>query len=180
MKRITLSLLIALAILFVFSVDKASAQAKAQHQKDMIGDNPTADQDNMVVSNFTNWLVGGEAEKAKSLLAANFKGYGPTPIDSASADQLVKQWQENYKMQSDRKVNFVLESFRVKSGDFQGNWVAVWGDYTFTSNGKTVKFPYHCAYHLTNGKIDSSRIYYDQLYIFQQLGYKLAPPTGSN
>ncbi|HEY9001590.1 MAG TPA: nuclear transport factor 2 family protein [Mucilaginibacter sp.] len=180
MKRIPLSLLIALAVLFIFSVDKASAQDKAIHQKDMIGDNSTADQDDMAVANFTNWLVGGDADKAATLLAPDFKAYGPAPSDSGNTEQLVKGWKENYKTQSDRKVNFVLESFHVKSGDYMGNWVAVWGDYTFTSMGKTVKFPYHCVYKVTKGKINSSRIYFDNLYIVQQLGYKVTPPAGSN
>jgi ketosteroid isomerase-like protein len=180
MKRIPLSLLIALAFLLVFTVNKAGAQDKPVHQKDMIGENPTADQDNMTVTNFSNWLVGGDVDKAATLLAPNFKAYGPSPSDSGNTEALVKNWKANYTMQTNRKVNFVLQSFRVKSGDFKGNWVAAWGDYTFTSNGKTVTFPYHCAYHLTNGKIDISRIYYDNLYIVQQLGYKVTPPSGSN
>jgi ketosteroid isomerase-like protein len=180
-KNIQLCLLMA-AALFLFSVAKTQAQSAAPaayHQKDMIGDNPTADRDIKAVSDFTYAIVSGDIPKVKTLLADKFKGYGPAPTDSASAEQMTKMWQENYKTQSDRKVNFVAQSFRVLSGDLQGNWVSVWGDYTFTSDGKTVQFPYQCTYHVTNGKIDSSRIYYDQLYIVQKLGFTLTPPVAA-
>lgn len=51
-----------------------------------------------------------------------------------------------------------------------------WLDYSFTQNGKTVKFPYQVTSHLTNGKIDRSFVYYDRMYIMETLGYKLVPP----
>jgi ketosteroid isomerase-like protein len=180
MKRsIKLSLLLA-AIIFAVSAGKAQAQAaKPIHQKDMISHNPTADADIKTVTDFTNWLVSGDIDKARSLMADSYKAYGPSPADSTTADQEVAHWKDNYKTQTDRKVGFVAETFRVLSGDLKGNWVSVWGDYTFTSIGKTVKFPYQCTFHVTNGKIDNSRIYYDRSYIYQQLGYTLVAPTGS-
>ncbi|WP_426670646.1 nuclear transport factor 2 family protein [Mucilaginibacter sp. McL0603] len=180
MKKNLQSCFLLAAALLLFSVTKIQAQTAAptvMHQKDMIGDNPTADADIKTVSDFTNALVSGDIDKAKSFLTDKCINYGPGPADSANVAQFVAHWQENYKMQSNRKVNFVAESFNVKSGDLQGNWVAAWGDYTFTSNGITVKFPYQCSYHVTNGKIDSSRIYYDQLYIVQKLGFTLTPPA---
>ncbi|HEY2581207.1 MAG TPA: hypothetical protein VGI43_05355 [Mucilaginibacter sp.] len=168
------------ATIFAASTIRAQAQTAAPiHQKDFIGENPTADADIKTVSDYTNWIVAGDADKAKGLLAAGFKGYGPAPIDSVTADQEIAAWQENYKNTSNRKVDFVTETFRVLSGNLQGNWVSTWGDYTFTESGKTVKFPFQCTYHVTNGKIDISRIYYDRTYILMQLGYTLTPPPAA-
>lgn len=171
-----------LAVLLpAFAVTKTRAQSadKPYHQKDMVADNPTADADIKTVSNYTNWIVAGEIDKANSLLAGNFKGYGPGPADSANMEQATKQWQENYKMQSDRKVGFVAQTFYVKSGNLSGKWVSTWGEYTFTESGKTITLPYMCSYHITNGKIDMTRIYYDRLAIVTSLGYTLTAPAGS-
>ena len=167
------------AALILFSVSKVQAQteAKTMKYKDVIGDNPSAEADLKIVTDFTNSLVAGDIDKARSFMTDKCMNYGPGPVDSANVADFADHWKGNYKMQSDRKVSFVAETFNVKTGDLAGHWVAAWGDYTFTSNGITVKFPYHCAYHLTNGKIDISRIYYDQLYIFQKLGYSLTPPA---
>ncbi len=177
-KPFQVCLLLAAAFI-LFSVTKVQAQteAKPMKYKDVIGDNPTAEADLKIVTVFTNSLVAGDIDKAKSYMADKCMNYGPGPVDSANVADFADHWKGNYKMQSDRKVSFVAETFNVKTGDLAGHWVAAWGDYTFTSNGITVKFPYHCAYHITNGKIDISRIYYDQLYIFQKLGYTLTPPA---
>jgi hypothetical protein len=181
MKKTLQSCLLLAAALVLFSVTKVQAQTAAapMHYKDAIGDNPTAEADIKTVTDFTNALVGGDIDKAKSFMTDKCVNYGPGPADSASVADFVDHWKGNYKMESDRKVSFVSETFNVKTGNLQGHWVASWGDYTFTSNGITVKFPYHCAYHLTKGKIDISRIYYDQLYIFQKLGYTLTPPAAA-
>ena len=179
MKKSIQACLLLAAALVLFSVAKTEAQTApaAVRYKDAIGDNPNAEADIKIVSDFTNALIAGDLDKAKSYLSDKCINYGPGPADSANVADFADHWRSNYKMQSDRKISFVTETFNVKVGDLQGHWVAAWGDYTFTSNGKTVKFPYHCAYHVTQGKIDISRIYYDQLYILQKLGYSLTPPA---
>ncbi|HTD41740.1 MAG TPA: hypothetical protein VK671_14020 [Mucilaginibacter sp.] len=181
MKKNLQSCLLLAVALFLFSVAKAQDQTAPAtvHYKDAIGDNPTPEADIKTVTDFTNLLVSGDLDKAKSFMTDKCMNYGPGPADSANVADFADHWKGNYKMESDRKVSFVAETFNVKVGDLQGHWVAAWGDYTFTSNGITVKFPYHCAYHITKGKIDISRIYYDQLYIFQKLGYTLTPPAAA-
>lgn len=180
MKKILKSCLLIAVSLAVFSIAKVEAQTSntPTHYKDMVSENPSADADIKIVSDFTNALVGGDIDKAKSFLASNCINFGPGPTDSTNLAQFVDQWQANYKSQSNRQVGFLAATFHVKTGNLQGNWVAAWGDYTFTANGITVKFPYHSSYHITKGKIDVSRIYYDQLYIFKTLGYTLTPPAG--
>jgi ketosteroid isomerase-like protein len=179
MKKLIQTTMFLALLLFAASVTRAHAQAAPTHYKDAVGDNPTADADIKTVTDFTNALVSGDLTKAKSLMASNYKGYGPAATDSVNFDQEITGWQENYKTQTDRKVGFVPATFQVLSGDLQGNWVAIWGDYTFTENGKTITFPFHSASHVTNGKIDRNSIYYDRLSILQALGYTLTPPPAS-
>lgn len=158
----------------------AHAQTKAAaplRYKDAVETNPTADADIQVVTEYVNTLVGGNAEKAKTRLAGNYKGYGPSAVDSTTTEQLLRRWQQNYATQINRKFTFVAATFRVKSGSLKGNWVSLWGNYAFTQNGKNATFPVHYTAHVTNGKIDVDRIYYDNLYVSQALGYKLVPPA---
>jgi hypothetical protein len=172
--------------LAVFSLLGAATSAQAQTKaatppryKDAVEANPTADADIRVVTEYVNTLVGGNAEKAKTLLASTYKGYGPSVVDSTTTEQLLRQWQRNYATQTNRKFTFVAATFRVKSGSLKGNWVSLWGNYAFTQNGKNATFPVHYTAHVTNGKIDVDRIYYDNLYVSQALGYKLVPPAAA-
>jgi len=142
----------------------------------LFGENTNADKDLKTVSNFINALVAGDFTTAKSLMADNYKASGPSPKDSATRDQEITNWTEGNKTQTDRKTSFVSETFRVLQGDQKVDWVSVWGDYSFTQNGTTVKFPYQYTAHLTDGKIDRSFVYYDRQYISETLGYKLVPP----
>ncbi|HNP24976.1 MAG TPA: hypothetical protein PKM63_21580 [Panacibacter sp.] len=179
MKTIT-STSILLAFLLLFSTSSLRAQdGNAMHHKDYIGENPTADADIKVVSDYTNAVVSGDLVKAKSLLAASYMGYGPGPVDSANVNKEMQSWETNYTTQTNRKVEFITQTFRVLNGDLQGNWVSVWGTYYFTTDGKDIKLPYQSTMHVTNGKIDRSIIYFDLLSVFQKLGYTLTPPAGN-
>lgn len=179
MKRIIQSgLLIATLLLTVFTTS-AQAQSKPDappRYKDVVVDNPTAEADMKVVGDFVNALTAGELDKAKSLLAEKYKGYGPGPLDSGTVEQTINSWKESNKVQLNRKVSFVTQTFKVLLGDLKGSWVSLWGDYSFSENGKTVSFPFQYTARVTDGKIDTDRVYYDRMYIMQTLGYKLTAP----
>ena len=130
-----------------------------------------------LVSDYVNKLVAGDVDKAISMLASNFKGYGPGPGDSSTVQMVADGWKHGDSVQLNRKDDFVSATFNVKSGDLAGHWVEMWGTYSFTENGKDVKFPYQYSAHVKNGKIDRDYIYYDQLYIVKALGYTVTPPA---
>lgn len=181
MKLLISKLLPVTALWLAAAATPAQAQSSAPipRYKDMVADNPTAEADIKVVSDYVNALVSGNTDKAKALLAAKFKGYGPAPTDLATVAQTISNWQRTYQMQANRKVEFVTQTFHVKAGALRGNWVSMWGNYSFTEGSKSVKFPFQYTAHVTNGKIDQDRIYYDQLYIVSALGYKVTPPEAS-
>jgi len=169
-------------LLWVITSTKVQAQNKdataaVVHQKDFVTENPTADQDIKVFGDYINaLLVSGDFDKAKSFLADHFKGFGPGPNDSATADQVMAIWKENDKTQTNRKVNFVENSWQVIQGDYKGKWVAMWGEYDCTINGKQVRVPFQSTARIANGKIDYSTSYWDNWSIYQSLGYTLTPP----
>jgi len=145
--------------------------------KDYVGENPDADADIRLVSNYINSLIGGDVDKATAMLAPNYKGFGPGPDDSTDAKTTADTWKQNYQIQSNRKINFLPATFNVKSGDQEGHWVTTWGTYTFTQDGKDVRIPYQYTAHIADGKIDRDVIYFDQLSIVRTLGYTLTPPS---
>ncbi len=179
MKRIIQpGLLFATLLLTVFAtaVQAQSTTAPPPRYKDVVVDNPNAEADMKVVGDFVNALTAGDLDKAKSLLAEKYKGYGPSPVDSTTAEKTISSWTESNKVQLNRKVSFVTQTFRVLQGDLKGNWVSMWGDYSFTQDGKNVAFPFQYTARVTDGKIDTDRVYYDRMYIMQTLGFKVTPP----
>ena len=177
-KTITNGFLLAILMLAIgFTSAKAqSPTAKQPRYKDIVGENPDAEADIKLVSDYVNKLVAGDVDKATSMLASNFIGYGPGPADSGNVQKVAEGWKYSDSVQQNRKVDFVAQTFNVKSGDLAGHWVAMWCTYSFTQNGKDVKFPYQYTARVKNGKINRDNIYYDQLYILKALGYTVTPP----
>jgi ketosteroid isomerase-like protein len=169
-------------LMFVFiltnstGIQAQTALSSQSSYKDMVVENPNADADIKLVGDFLNYLVSGDLDKAKSLLAENFKGYGPSPTDSTTIEQTIRSWKENCEVQSNRKIGFMPTTFRVLSGDQKGDWVALWGNYSFTQDGKNISFPFQYTTRVSDGKINLDLIYYDEMYILQTLGYKVTPP----
>jgi ketosteroid isomerase-like protein len=178
-KTITKGFVLAILMLSIAftSANAQSDSAKQPHYKDFVGENADADADIKLVSDYVHKLVAGDVDKATAMLASNYKGYGPGPGDSATAQMVAEGWKHSDSVQLNRKDEFVAATFNVKSGDLAGHWVEMWGTYSFTENGKDVKFPYQYSAHLKNGKIDRDYIYYDKLYVLTALGYTVTPPA---
>jgi ketosteroid isomerase-like protein len=176
MKTILRLPLVALTASLLFVSASAQAQTTPPRYKDVVVDNPTAEADMKVVGDFVNALVSGDLDKAKSLAAPTYLGRGPGRLDSANVEKTLANWKANYNMQSDRKAMFVTQTFKVLSGNLKGSWVSLWGDYTFTQAGKTITFPFQYTASVADGKVMSDRIYYDNMAIITQLGFKVTPP----
>jgi len=180
MKKTLLSgMLLATFLVILFSTN-VLAQNTEPRYKDVVIENPDAEADMKVVIDYVNALIAGDLEKAKSLLADNYMGYGPASTDSSNAEQTIKGWKEVPNFRSNQKANFVTQSFRVLLGEFKGNWVSMWGTFSFTQNGKNISFPFQYTVKVTNGKIERGTIYYDNLFIYQALGYKIVAPEKAN
>jgi hypothetical protein len=136
----------------------SKAQTPAPRYKDLVGENPTAEADIQVVSDVLQAIVAGNPDKVKGLLAPTYKGYGPAAADSATGAQLIRTWQVNYQVQATRKVDFITQTFNVKTGTLRGHWVSVRGEYRFTQGGKPLKLPFQYTARVTNGQLDQDRI----------------------
>lgn len=165
-------------ILCVFFASMSFAQTPTY--KDLVVDNPNAEADMKVIADFSKAIEAGDGDKMKSLLSNKAMMYGPSPVDSSTGEKYVQGFIEGaFKTSTDRKANFLQQTFKVTQGNLAGNWVSQWGDYSFTQDGKAIKFPYHTISRIADGKIVSSRVYYDSQYILTQLGFKLTPPDAA-
>ncbi len=164
-------------VLLLLAVSQITySQNKEQSYKDIVIENPDAEVDIKVVNDYVKALVNNEMDKAEQLLAEKYIGFGPAVNDSINKLESINSWKEIHKVRTNQKVGFVTQTFRVLQGNLQGDWVSQWGTYSFTQNGKEVKLPYQYTARVANGKINRSSIYFDNLSVLLQLGYKITPP----
>jgi ketosteroid isomerase-like protein len=179
-KTLKRTLLLGACLLFGFvatAQTKSVSTVKSSYNSAVV-ENPNADADIKVVSDFLHSLVAGDMVKAKSLMTTTYKGYGPSSVDSLTGEQTTSNWEQANKIRTNKKIGQDLKhaTFRVKTGVTKGDWVAVWGDYSFTQMEKNITVPFQFTAHVVNGKIDYSKIYYDNMHVAQLLGYKMTPP----
>ncbi len=173
-KNLNLGVLIPF-LLLAFTVH-LQAQDNPVSYKDVVVENPEPEVDMKVVVDYVNFCVNGKLDELKAILSDNYIAYGPGPKDSVNTEQLINQWKENYKVQSNRKVNQITQTFRVLSGNLQGDWVNLWGTYSFTQNGKDLSLPFQLTAQVKDGKLERSTIYYDQVPVLLELGFTITPP----
>lgn len=163
-------------LLFLIVSQLVFSQNKELNYKDNVVENPEAESDIKVVNDYVNALINNELAKAEKLLAEKYIGLGPSANDSITKQETINSWKESHKVRSNQKVSFVSQTFRVLQGDLKGDWVSQWGNYSFTQNGKNVKLPYQFTALISNGKIDRSSIYFDNLAVLLALGFEVTPP----
>lgn len=169
-------LLTALLLLICIASFAQSSKPSQPKYADMIGANPAAEADIKLVSDYLNAIII-DVDKATGMLAADYKGFGPGPDDSATIQQINESWKKSNSTQANRKTEFLPETFNVKSGDLGGHWVSTWGTYSFSQSGKDVKVPFQFTARVKNGRINRSVVYYDQLAIMKTLGFTVTPPA---
>ena len=89
--------MLVLLLICPIAIKAQSSTATHPKYKDLVAENPTADSDIKLVEDYLNSLLLSNPDKAKSLLADNYMGYGPSPADSSNAEQTINSWKENYK-----------------------------------------------------------------------------------
>lgn len=174
--RKTLKTTMLLAFIMLLVPIITNAQEKELKYDDIVVENPEAEADIKIVTDYVNALVNNKMAKAEMLLAEKYMGYGPAVNDSITKAGTIKEWIENHSTRTNQKIGFVSQTFRVLQGNLKGDWVSQWGSYSYTENGKDIKIPYQLTALVSNGKIERSTIYFDKLAIVQKLGYELTPP----
>lgn len=142
------------------------------------GDNPNYDRDIELVTSYIDALIAGDLDLAKTKLHTDFMSYGPTVSDSANAALEMQNWTQTHENYSNLETTYVAHSWRVLEGNYQGDWVAVWGMYgaTHKALSKTISLPYHVISRIEEAKIRTIRSYWDNVGPVTQLGGTVSVP----
>jgi len=149
--------------------------AQEMNFNEVVTQNPTAEEDLKVVADYLDALVNNNLYKAKSLLADDFSGSGPSDGDTETKEDVIENWTQIHKLRTNQNNEYVVNTWRVLSGEYEGDWVSIWGTYSFTENDIDINLPYHLTAKVENGKIQNSIIYYNSLAVAQKMGYELTP-----
>lgn len=118
-----------------------------------------------------------------SLLADNYKGYGPSDGDSTDKEQAIQNWKYNIEnlYESVKYSGHQNIAVTIKEGEqaLPGDWVSNWA--LLTIKYKDGRGPVHvwvnAVYKIENGKIVMSRTFYNEADVLRQLGYQFSMPA---
>ncbi|MBZ5856028.1 nuclear transport factor 2 family protein [Flavihumibacter profundi] len=124
-----------------------------------------------------------DAVTMDSLLADNYKGFGPSYGDSVNKEEALKGFKYNSEnlYESVKYTRFQNIAVTVEEGEEAepGNWVSNWAEIAIKY--KDGRGPVHAwvnaVYKIKNGKIVLSRTFYNEADVLRQLGYKFTPPS---
>lgn len=151
---------------------------------------PTADnkeKENLaIVRSYKDAIETNNIAMIDSLLASNYKGYGPSVDDSINKEQTLSNWKYNTENLYESFKFSRLQNFAktVKEGEEAeaGDWVSSWAYLTIKYKDGTgpINVWVNSEYKIENGKIVYSRTFYDESDILRQLNSSIEQPAGNN
>jgi len=165
-------------VAFVFTTKITFAQDKVTKSiNEVITQNPTAEEDLKVVRDYLNSIINNKIDVAENLLSDTCVTTGPSNGESLTKTELIDTWKEIHKVRTDPKNEMIVNTWRVLEGNYKGDWVGIWGNYTFTESGSEVIVPYNYLAMVEGGKIQEARIFYDRLSILTAMGGTVTSPN---
>jgi hypothetical protein len=122
-------------------------------------------------------------EWLNTLLADDYKGYGPSVGDSVTKKEALDNWKYNAEniyesIKYSRYQNIALsvpEGEQAEAGDWVSDWAYL------TIKYKDGRGPVHvyvnAVYKVKDGKIMHSRAFYNEADVLRQLGYEFTKPA---
>uniref|UniRef100_UPI0040476654 nuclear transport factor 2 family protein n=1 Tax=Algoriphagus sp. TaxID=1872435 RepID=UPI0040476654 len=178
MKTLKTLLNTTMLVAFVFTAQITFAQDKVTKSiNEVIIQNPTAKENLKVVFDYLNASINNKMDVAESLLSDTCVTTGPSNGESSTKTELIDTWKEIHKVRTDPKNEMIYYTWRIPEGKYKGDWVGIWGTYTFTESGTEVIVPYNYLAMVEGGKIQEARIFYDKLSILTAMGGTVTPPN---
>jgi hypothetical protein len=139
-----------------------------------------------IVRSYKDAIETNNVAMMDSLLASNYKGYGPSVNDSINKEETLSNWKYNTENLYESFKFSRLQNFAktVKEGEETepGDWVSSWAYLTvkYKDGRGQVNVWVNAEYKIENGKIVYSRTFYDEADILRQLNYSVEPPVENN
>jgi len=163
-----------LLVTFLFTWQISFSQDKVPKSiNEVITQNPTA----KVVRDYLNAIINNKMDVAENLLSDTCVTTGPSNGESSTKTELIASWKEIHKVRTNPKNEMIHYTWRILEGNYKGDWVGIWGTYTFTESGSEVSVPYNYLAIVEGGKIQGARIFYDRLSILTAMGGTVTSPN---
>lgn len=136
-----------------------------------------------VVRSYKDAIEANDVAKMESLLASNYKGYGPSVEDSVNKEQAISNWKYNsenlYESFKFSRIQNIAKTVGENEEAEPGDWVITWAFLTlkYKDGRGPVSLWVNVEYKIENGKIAQSRTFYDEADILRQLNYSMEPPV---
>jgi limonene-1,2-epoxide hydrolase len=132
-----------------------------------------------LVEKYLHAVDSNDVGTMESLLADNYKGYGPSIGDSITKKEAIENWKEhltNLYETLDFTQSQII-ALTIPEGPTAGDWVSNW--VYLTIKYKDGRGPVHiwvnAIYKIENGKIARSRTFYNEADVLRQLGHVMVP-----
>ena len=139
--------------------------------------------DNLALARkFLNAVENKDVLTIDSLLAENYKGFGPSYGDSVNKKEALESFKYNSDnlYESMKYSRFQNIAVTVKPGEeaLEGDWVANWAELTikYKDGRGPIVLWVNSVYKIENGKITLSRTFYNEADALRQLGHQFIPP----
>ena len=165
-KMKTLLIITFLSLLFISACSQADKQTA-----DNIG----------LIEKYVKAVEGKDYTTMESLLAENYKGYGPSHSDSTSKTAALASWRYNIEnlYQSISYERSMIAAVTIITGPNMGEWIANWAELKIKyrdGRGPVIIWA-NTNYQIENGKIVKSYTFYNEADALKQLGYELLDRT---
>jgi limonene-1,2-epoxide hydrolase len=144
--------------------------------------NKQSDEAIALVDKYFKAIENMDTAAMSSVMADNYRGYGPSIGDSAGKSEALENWKYNFDhyyafIKYERYQNIAATIPQNNDAD-PGEWVSNWANCSIRY--KDGKGPIHLwvnsVYKIENGKIVKSRVFYNEADWLRQLGYRFIKP----
>ncbi len=144
--------------------------------------NKQSDEDIALVNKYLTAIQNHDTAAMSSVMADNYRGYGPSIGDSAGKSEALENWKYNFdhfyaSIKYDRYQNIattIAENNDAESGEWVSNWA--YCSIKYKDGRGPIYLWVNSVYKIENGKIQKSRIFYNEADWLRQLGYRFIKP----
>ncbi len=138
---------------------------------------PNIDQYKEVFDSFIDGALTADSMKIFNAAANDFMLHNMfVEVDTINPQGVLDQWQAINEVRSDQSMETVATTgLSVKEGQWAGEWILVWGNYSATDNasGESFVLPVYMNARMENGKLKQMFVYYDRLGFLEKIGFEL-------
>lgn len=135
----------------------------------------------ILVNKYIQAVEKNDPNVMESLLAENYKGFGPSVGDSINKTGAIANWKNNVEnlYESIHYSKSRVIAVNVPDGENKGEWVSNWAELkiVYKKDKKEVTIWANTIYQIENNKIVKSYTFYNEADVLEQLGYVFINPN---